>query len=445
MKKSLFERIADRMLDGPVARKIYTEQVKRELCMLHPATDPEEICRKYYREKISLMLKVLSAGVLLLLAIVVSEHLSAPLTEGYRIQRNEEGGGSRQMNLEIRSEEKGSRKITYELPEKMYTPGQIETLTERFLSEYEELIRGENESLQKVQKDLVLQEMYEGYPMSFDWESSDYGLVGDDGTVTNEELSYSQPVTLTARITYGENVYEHNFPVCVIPPVLSQEQLWEKEILTQIRKADDKQKYEAQLSLPEKIGGSPVQYFSVKDPGIFYILLVFPLVPVVLYKAKDKDLKKETEEKKKRMTLKYPEFVSKFRLLLGAGVSVRNVCFRLREDPTLGEDLQEELELLCRDMKNGTSAGDALDRFGKRTSHPLYIKFSALLVQNLKKGTDDLLEQLSAESAQAFLLRKSNARQLGEEAGTKLLLPMILMLTVVMAVLMIPAFISFQL
>ena len=67
------------------------------------------------------------------------------------------------------------------------------------------------------------------------------------------------------------------------------------------------------------------------------------------------------------------------------------------------------------------------------------------MIQNMKKGTEDLLLQLSGEASEAFSLRKIQARQLGEEAGTKLLLPMVMMLAVVMATLMIPAFMSFQL
>lgn len=51
--------------------------------------------------------------------------------------------------------------------------------------------------------------------------------------------------------------------------------------------------------------------------------------------------------------------------------------------------------------------------------------------QNLRKGTKGLSELLKLESIQAFEERKARAKRLGEEAGTKLLLPMFLMLVVV--------------
>ena len=40
--------------------------------------------------------------------------------------------------------------------------------------------------------------------------------------------------------------------------------------------------------------------------------------------------------------------------------------------------------------------------------------------------------------------RKGLAKKLGEEAGTKLLLPMMMMLCIVMVIIMIPAYFSFM-
>ena len=56
------------------------------------------------------------------------------------------------------------------------------------------------------------------------------------------------------------------------------------------------------------------------------------------------------------------------------------------------------------------------------------MRFGALLSQNLRKGTKGLNDLLRLEAIQSFEERKARARRLGEEAGTKLLLPMFLML-----------------
>ena len=54
-------------------------------------------------------------------------------------------------------------------------------------------------------------------------------------------------------------------------------------------------------------------------------------------------------------------------------------------------------------------------------------------------GSRGLLSSLQRESKDAFEERKSRAERKGEEAGTKLLVPMFMMLIIVMAVIMVPA------
>ena len=50
---------------------------------------------------------------------------------------------------------------------------------------------------------------------------------------------------------------------------------------------------------------------------------------------------------------------------------------------------------------------------------------------------------LEREAETAMNERKHHARRIGEQAGTKLLLPMVMMLSVVLAILLVPAFMAF--
>jgi hypothetical protein len=71
------------------------------------------------------------------------------------------------------------------------------------------------------------------------------------------------------------------------------------------------------------------------------------------------------------------------------------------------------------------------------------MKFSTLIAQNLKKGNSGLCELLGREAVEAFESRKETAKRLGEEAGVKLLGPMMIMLIIVFMIILIPAFLSF--
>jgi hypothetical protein len=95
-------------------------------------------------------------------------------------------------------------------------------------------------------------------------------------------------------------------------------------------------------------------------------------------------------------------------------------------------------------MASGVPEGLAYVEYGRRCGLREYRKLGTLLEQNMRKGAKGLARLLEQESAESFEQRKNYARQLGEEAGTKLLLPMIMMLLIVMVIIMLPAILSFQ-
>ena len=105
----------------------------------------------------------------------------------------------------------------------------------------------------------------------------------------------------------------------------------------------------------------------------------------------------------------------------------------------------EEMKQTMYEMESGISEAESYDRFGRRCNIQEYMKLGALLSQNLRKGTKGLSQILKIEAIQAFEERKARAKRLGEEAGTKLLLPMFLMLSVVLIIVIVPAFLSIQL
>ncbi|MEG2350242.1 MAG: hypothetical protein RSB57_07010, partial [Hungatella sp.] len=82
--------------------------------------------------------------------------------------------------------------------------------------------------------------------------------------------------------------------------------------------------------------------------------------------------------------------------------------------------------------------------FGRRCQLQPYLKLSSMLEQNRKTGTKNLSSLLSAEMAEAWEQRKTIAKRMGEEAGTRLLLPLFMMLGIVMVMIMVPAMLSMQ-
>lgn len=103
----------------------------------------------------------------------------------------------------------------------------------------------------------------------------------------------------------------------------------------------------------------------------------------------------------------------------------------------------EEMSVCFQDMKNGMNQSRAIEDFGRRCQLIPYIRFATIVTQNLKKGSAGIMTILQQDADFSFERRKEMVKQLGEQASTKLLFPMIIMLGLVMAIILIPAFMTF--
>ena len=122
----------------------------------------------------------------------------------------------------------------------------------------------------------------------------------------------------------------------------------------------------------------------------------------------------------------------------------RKIAFHYKE--TRGNELHyayEEMLNACYQMEKGTGEAAAYENFGQNCQDLRYIKFGSMLSQNLKKGSKGLSELLMREASLGMEERRNLARRMGEEAGVKLLLPMMLMLVLVMVILIVPSVLAF--
>ena len=99
----------------------------------------------------------------------------------------------------------------------------------------------------------------------------------------------------------------------------------------------------------------------------------------------------------------------------------------------------EEMLHTLHEIRDGVGELKAYENFGNRCSLSIYRRLSALIVQNVRKGAQGMQKLLEQEEWESYEQRKAQARQAGEEAGTKLLFPMGIMLVVVLVILVVPA------
>ena len=425
-------------------RKYRSRQVKNALLILHPTSDPEVLLRTYYSEKIAICLLFLMAGLFLSGVLAYSNQKESILQQGNRLMRGGYEEDSRQVNLIItRREDGSSRELPFSLLPRTYSQRRLEELMAAFEKQLPNLILGNNPSLEEVTEPLALKEQYEGYPFQISWQSGDYTLIDDDGSVKNEELTGPVAVMLTAEGDYREFHFETAFPVVLMPqPVTEQERAGE-QIATELSRLDKAAQQQESLQLPDRLLGKEVSYRIKEESGGWLYPVGVICLSVILYLSKDRDLSEALKKRHQRLEAAYPDFVEKFVLLFGAGLNVRNIFLRLEKDETTDEVLRGELMLLRRDLGNGILEYEAYDRFAGRIGSRMYTALVSLLIQNQKKGNTELLKMLEEAAGEAFTIRKNLAKKRGEEASTKLLVPMMMLLGVVMVVIILPAFMAF--
>ena len=201
--------------------------------------------------------------------------------------------------------------------------------------------------------------------------------------------------------------------------------------------------------MPGAISGKKIKYWNIenkKDFSSFYVsLIIIAVIPFMWRRQRQEQLKAREQQ----LVLDYPELVNKTMLLLSAGLTVRG-CFermfaeyrRRIEEGGERRYVYEEVSFSYQEMQNGVPESEVLEDFGRRCHQLPYLRFSSMVNQNIRKGSEGLVNLLEMEAMEAFEKRKEQVKRLGETAGTKLLIPMMLMLGVVMAVIIVPAFMT---
>ncbi len=312
-----------------------------------------------------------------------------------------------------------------------------------------ETILGENDNLQQVVGDLQLPSKIAGLPFTVNWYSTDYSLIGFDGKLHREALKEdSKGVVLTAEFVYGDWRDTMKIPIVVCRRADGEEDKRET-IKGALAESLKEQGYEETVRLPESVDNKPVRFFTESSVSPAMLLGVACLGILAVLLAKVGEHRKQLEKRSEQMQRDYPDVITKLTLLLEAGMTIRYAWERIVNDYLkYGNSKEkryayEEMIKTRHQLQLGMPEATAYAQFGRRCGTIVYLRFSSVLVQNLEKGTGSIIPLLRKEAEEAMCERKEHARQMGEEAGTKLLLPMAGMLILVLLIVMVPAFMSF--
>lgn len=368
-----------------------------------------------------------------------------------QIERKEAGAGTQEIQLYLDAEELlEDHAYSISVEEQQLTEEEIQEILEEAGQELEKVILGENASTEEISSDLYVPDrLMDGLvEVSCSFEPSD--LVEMDGTILWEHLDGKKElIKVTAEMICQKRETVHEFYLQLTPETLDATEALLAEIDRTID-AQNQSRGQEYLILPEKINGVSLNWHEAEEKKHAQVLLLGMAGMAAWYVYQREKRERKQKERNRKLALDYPDIVSRLSLLSGAGMTVSAAWMKIASEYSVrkqggSSDLRpgyEEMLKTWHEMQDGVSEITAYENFGRRCNLPQYRKFASMLMQNVRKGTRGMQQLLDAEAGEAFQQRRACARQMGEEAGTKLLIPMGIMLVLVFAILMLPAMLS---
>lgn len=394
---------------------------------------------------------IIIAFVILIVVSWISERKNNSVIENGAIVKKESGEGEEEIELILNAEDL-LENYNYSLivKERQLSDEEAEEYIALAKEEIAATFCGESEGLNAITGQVVLQDSYADGMVHAEWYFDNYQVMQMDGSLNTEALTEKgQLVNAEVELTCQEHMEVYSFGFMVYAREKTRAQALLQAIENQFRQQMENS--DKELELPKEINGVTLQWNMAKEHTTLKILGLV-LAAVFLFKLMELEQKQKARKNRRlQLQLDYPEIVSQFTVLIDAGMTIHQAWNKIsaryldKRDNKLSDIRpgHEELVITSREIQDGKEEQLAYQRFGERIALQEYRRFARILVQNMKKGSKGLISLLEREAEEAYRERNMLARKLGEEAGTKMLFPMILMLGVVMAIVIAPAIMSF--
>lgn len=178
-------------------------------------------------------------------------------------------------------------------------------------------------------------------------------------------------------------------------------------------------------------------YGLTNSPTLLVLTLLVAALAVYYFADQ---VKTRVRRRNDELVRDFCEVVSVLALLTNAGMILREAWEQTSHGGT--SVIYKEMQFSVEQIQNGMSEADAIQAFGTRSMLPEIKKFTAILVQSIKKGGGDLPSILTAQSTESWHLKKQTVQAQGNKAGSKLLLPMLLMFAGILMIVIVPMFLS---
>lgn len=166
--------------------------------------------------------------------------------------------------------------------------------------------------------------------------------------------------------------------------------------------------------------------------------IVFALLGYVPYDNVNTVIKKRKEEIERQ----FPQVVSKMSLLTIAGMEVSQ-AWKLASQSGTGT-LYEEMGRVLIDFNNNVAPQVAYTKFLTRCNNKYTTKLATAILQNISKGNSEIVKLFRNLNDESWMEHKHNARRMGEQIQSRLLVPTLLMFLGIIILVIVPVMSGFN-
>lgn len=401
------------------------------------------------------------------LSNVVEEYMSKALAMGYMLlllftsiafvseisQKNDngkeenivsrEGYGKHDSIVEIQLESKTGDKEKYNLKVSSLklNKEQFDERTKEVFAWLSIEMLGSNRDSKHVSENLNLVNQDKDKMFDIYWKSYDPSCISSTGML--RDCADGTGVRLQARIEYYDFYAVQDYEVTIDTSCVKKNEQFKTAINT-LKNLEETTRNNKSIVLPEEVEGiSIVLKKDKKSETYIFVILGFIMAFGFVYK-KINDLNSRKIMRDNVLIKSYSKLVNHLWLYIGTGMTVRNALYIFAGNKQEKDILQKEITYTLNLIEAGMDEAGAYEELGARLEIPEYNRLFMHISQNLKMGTKDIRRILEDELVQAISINKEYVKKKGEEASTKLIFPMIIMLFVVMIIVMLPAMIGYM-
>ncbi|MEA4922807.1 MAG: type II secretion system F family protein [Eubacteriaceae bacterium] len=257
--------------------------------------------------------------------------------------------------------------------------------------------------------------------------------VSKSGTINRDKQILIQPV--------GENIKAEEDGLLKSE---SESDKLDRKISTAVRSLNDNTEKKT-VVLPSVLDDGTKLYWKKEDKNNYPMIFIAGILLLyMVYKSRYDNVKKEEKAAGENVIREMPGFINKLVLLLDAGI-VFNTAFEkiMADKASSGHDSENYFYDQMKDIYNRSRETNSpvhieMAALAKRSGVREMMRMTGIITDNINKGTD-LSEKLKREGEVLWFARKKQSEEKGRLAETKLTLPLVILLLVLVMITVAPA------